>query len=208
MRDGAHTCQQGCVELRIVRTRGANVVCTSVHVLHGRTYAGSGAPGSASQGAVRTALSPLNPPARPLSSPPSLQVGPKASSGPSFSYAAQLALSVNAKLGGATTRPAGRPNVSQLGCVGRGSAGWRQRRYVLVREAEQGEAAGLAMLRAWAAQRRMGTCDGLMDHTRPPQLVPGVLHLATSADDPAAPGPLTSACPVTHCACFIRFPPL
>eukprot|EP00198_Chlamydomonas_reinhardtii_P005505 XP_001694841.1 argonaute protein [Chlamydomonas reinhardtii] len=37
-------------------------------------------------------------------------VGPKASSGPSFSYAAQLALSVNAKLGGATTRPAGRPN--------------------------------------------------------------------------------------------------
>ncbi|KAG2423208.1 hypothetical protein HXX76_015466 [Chlamydomonas incerta] len=35
--------------------------------------------------------------------------GPGASSGPSPSYAAQLALSVNAKLGGATTRPAGRP---------------------------------------------------------------------------------------------------
>ncbi len=39
------------------------------------------------------------------------QVGPKASDGPSFSYAAQLALGVNAKLGGATTRPAGRPKV-------------------------------------------------------------------------------------------------
>ncbi|KAG2443017.1 hypothetical protein HYH02_009433 [Chlamydomonas schloesseri] len=36
-------------------------------------------------------------------------VGPKAADGPSFSYAAQLALGVNAKLGGATTRPAGRP---------------------------------------------------------------------------------------------------
>lgn len=45
-----------------------------------------------------------------------LQVGPKAANGPAPSYCQQLALSVNAKLGGATTRPAGDPTV-RLTCA-------------------------------------------------------------------------------------------